>query len=293
MAELAAQTRLTTIYTGLLGPAAGLFRYASPADLTVHGKRDDIDFPELAAVTELAAPLLEESSTLWLDEVVDLGGRRDFQNSIVLVRAREAFQDMTRYEAFFRSVCSRGNGVIMHGTYWPQYLRCQPQLSKIRERLILESGPQTHGERRIEDEAFNIAVHMRVGDYAIWQDGAYCFTVDDYVEIMQGIQAASPTARLHLFTNEPVPRTVLDRSSASLLAGATVAQDFLNMARCDIVVGPPSTFGTWASYLGKAKRLILTADRIQAIKSGENPFQYVVEVDHPTFSYVPGVDGPI
>lgn len=98
-----------------------------------------------------------------------------------------------------------------------------------------------------------VGVHIRRGDYAGWQGGAFLYDNATYVRAMRGVQALfSPDARVRflLFSNEPIA----DADFAGFDTGRSSnhpVEDLYAMAGCDYIVGPLSTYSMWASFMGR------------------------------------------
>ncbi|MDD2878780.1 MAG: hypothetical protein PHZ23_16305, partial [Acidiphilium sp.] len=69
---------------------------------------------------------------------------------------------------------------------------------------------------------------------------------------------------------------------------APFEDDFSALAKCDYVVGPPSTFGTWSAFLGRGKRIILTKERIRNPDFWSPILEQSVNITYPTGAYIPG-----
>jgi hypothetical protein len=71
--------------------------------------------------------------------------------------------------------------------------------------------------------------------------------------------------------------------------------DFVALSKCHYVVGPPSTFGTWSAFLGGAKRVVLTPERMANVSALPPILETAVEIIYPTGGYLPGdpAMGPI
>lgn len=101
-----------------------------------------------------------------------------------------------------------------------------------------------------------VGVHIRRGDYRTWCDGAYFFddpTYARYIDQMRTLLSrdfpGKPIAFI-LFSNEP---TSIPTTDSILLSQCEWYVDQYVMAKCDYLIGPPSSFTIWASYMGKPK----------------------------------------
>lgn len=97
-----------------------------------------------------------------------------------------------------------------------------------------------------------VGVHIRQGDYRSFVDGQFYYSVEQYRRMMQRIQGLFGGRRVHFLmcSNEKQPKGVF--SEFTVFAGTgQVIEDLYALARCDFLVGPPSTFSAWASFYGQ------------------------------------------
>ncbi len=106
-------------------------------------------------------------------------------------------------------------------------------------------------EKRLSYDVI-VGIHIRRGDYLIWQNGKFFYSDDDYSSVMNQMKALFPEKRVGFLicSNEKIELEnfkkhdtfVFDKSSASL--------DLYGLGVCDYILGPPSSYSTWASYYG-------------------------------------------
>lgn len=104
-----------------------------------------------------------------------------------------------------------------------------------------------------------VGLHVRRGDYAIYERGKYYFTDERYYGILHETKeeigsAINKDIEFIVFSNEAVD-----------FKGCLVSQnewfvDHHLMMQCDYLIGPPSTFTMWASYIGRVPYLHVTND---------------------------------
>ncbi len=97
-------------------------------------------------------------------------------------------------------------------------------------------------------------LHARRGDYQIWEDGKYYFDWKVYEEKKQQIKALfAPDTKLKfmVFSNEKAPEFI--NGHDTIISEETWFMDHHLMGMCDYLLGPPSTFTMWASFIGGAK----------------------------------------
>ena len=97
-----------------------------------------------------------------------------------------------------------------------------------------------------------VGVHIRHGDYATFCGGRYYYQLLQYHDVMQRIQRllAPRRVRFLVCSNVPPPASAFGGCDVRTGSGHLV-EDLYALARCDYLVGPPSTFTTWASFYGE------------------------------------------
>ena len=100
-----------------------------------------------------------------------------------------------------------------------------------------------------------VAVHIRRGDYRTWMDGKYYFSDETYLAYMDQMEKIATTASgttpyLLIFSDVKIE---LPRNKNYLLEQNDWYIDQYLMSKCDYIIGPPSTFSMWASYIGKTR----------------------------------------
>jgi hypothetical protein len=100
-----------------------------------------------------------------------------------------------------------------------------------------------------------VGVHIRHGDYATFSNGHMFYSVEEYAELMHSIVALHPGKRISFLvcTNGDVKPSDFGTLRTRLAPGHVVV-DLYALARCDLIVGPSSTYSEWASFYGKVPR---------------------------------------
>lgn len=141
-------------------------------------------------------------------------------------------------------------------------------LFKHRERIVNTFTPVQKTEDTIEHfwqelslkpDAVTIGVHIRRGDYKTWQNGKYYFTDEAYKNWMMDLAKAMPNKIVFILcSNEKInlPHFESDLYSVCEAPGSQM-EDLYTLARCDYIMGPPSTYSWWAAFYGKKKYLTL------------------------------------
>ena len=117
-----------------------------------------------------------------------------------------------------------------------------------------------------------VAVHMRLTDYAKFNGGAWFYAPADYRRWMEQTAALHPgRTRFLLFSDAPIPAEAFDgldwRPGPLHPVSAQHA-----MSLCDAILGPPSTFSGWASFMGRVARMeVKSRDQTVRLESFVSP----------------------
>ena len=102
-----------------------------------------------------------------------------------------------------------------------------------------------------DDVDILVGVHMRLGDYASFSEGRFMFTPKQYSEKMRQVCMLFPgkKVRFLITSNEKQdPTNFLEFDH--LLGDGNPIVDLYSLAKCDYIIGPPSTYSSWAAYYG-------------------------------------------
>ncbi len=98
---------------------------------------------------------------------------------------------------------------------------------------------------------FLVGLHIRRGDYKNWNDGKYFFDDDFYKKIIYKVRE-----QLKKDNEDPFVIAVSDQKIKAglgfdFVSNGSWIEDQIALQKCDLLIGPPSTFTMWASYLSK------------------------------------------
>jgi hypothetical protein len=102
---------------------------------------------------------------------------------------------------------------------------------------------------------FLVGVHIRRGDYRDFKGGRLFYSHAEYRNVMVGIEALFTDQDVTFLacSDEPVPREAFAGLDVVLGPGHEL-EDLYALASCDRIMGPQSTYTTWASYYGGVPR---------------------------------------
>lgn len=127
-----------------------------------------------------------------------------------------------------------------------------------------------------------VGVFMRGTDYREWAAGRYCFPISRYAAWMREVTERAIPRRVRFVVTSDEPRTELEFaglswvfSSGSANAGGDWMDSFLDLANCDHIMAPPSTFAACAAWLGRGS--------LWALRSPEQTLDGTQQLEHPLF----------
>ena len=109
-----------------------------------------------------------------------------------------------------------------------------------------------------------IGVHVRHGDYKNWNDGKYFYELDEYAKIMERIEILFQNKKVVFLVCSNVTQDVKTLSKFRFIfCNNHFVQDLYSLAKCDYIIGPPSTYTNWASFYGNVPLYkIISSDAI-------------------------------
>jgi len=113
-----------------------------------------------------------------------------------------------------------------------------------------------------------IGVFIRRGDYKIWCEGKYFFDYSFYKRIMSEAAAfySDKNVCFIIASDDPVDTAEFNPlnvflTTGSITMGGSFVESLIELAECDFVMSPPSTFGIWAAFSGKKPLLPLVSSK--------------------------------
>jgi hypothetical protein len=134
------------------------------------------------------------------------------------------------------------NLVRYHGKI-ARYFQPIASIRKPVEALLSEA-------RALGDEV--IGVHIRQGDYRDWKNGVHYFETEQYAHWMSEASLLDPSKKTVFLVcaSDPLDDSCF-RGLGVVMGPGSVIGDLHALSLCDRIMGPPSTFSTWASFHGR------------------------------------------
>ncbi len=101
-----------------------------------------------------------------------------------------------------------------------------------------------------------VGVHVRRGDYATWLYGKYFYDDAAYYKIITDIASQLTNCVFVICSNEEL-KFDNAQNLPIVYSKGTAAEDIILLSQCSYITGPPSTFSSWAAFLGNQKLLFL------------------------------------
>lgn len=97
-----------------------------------------------------------------------------------------------------------------------------------------------------------VGIHIRRGDYKIFEGGKYFYSIEDYKEVMKKTSRLFPYKQIIFLvcSNETLNAADFDNFNYIFGTGKEI-EDLYSFSQCDYIIGPPSTYTMWASFYGK------------------------------------------
>ena len=98
-----------------------------------------------------------------------------------------------------------------------------------------------------------IGIHIRRGDYKEWLCGKYYYSIDDYIKKMKELLSVFKNEKVKFLicSNEKLESESFKEAGFNFAFGLDdTIKDLYSFAKCDYLIGPPSTYSAWASFYG-------------------------------------------
>lgn len=185
-----------------------------------------------------------------------------FSRLLVVMKLKESieFGDFTKIKQYINDILNQ-KLLLVHG--WCFSI---PELNKKYRTYFIKKYsllPKYYKNNKIlekvelinRQEVLLVGVHIRRGDYKTWADGKYFFSDETYLKYMDNFSASLDmnTKKKHLFIIFSDESINFIENEKVIISKNPWYIDHLIMSKCDYLIGPPSTFTLWASYLGGVK----------------------------------------
>jgi hypothetical protein len=135
------------------------------------------------------------------------------------------------------------SGVERHGAVLREFFRPVAGIRREAERTF--DSARSRGD-------LVVGVHIRHHDYRAFMDGRYFYPFTTYVALMRSLaETVTPRRAAFLVCSDEAQDPSIARGLPVTFSSMGPAHDLWALSRCDLVMGPPSTFSAWAAFLGE------------------------------------------
>lgn len=125
-------------------------------------------------------------------------------------------------------------------------------LERHRDKLLLDMGiisPKTNNHQISPPKTKTLGVHIRRKDYKQFLNGRFYFSHTTYLSWIDHARTLIGDVEIIFFSNDPTYVAEHLREHGRIFNG-TAKEDLAMLSHCDYILGPPSTFSMWASFIG-------------------------------------------
>jgi hypothetical protein len=190
-----------------------------------------------------------------------LHGLQQRDHDVGLIRLRRD-QHLDLNSSAFLDVVRSHRLVLVQDWFFRNGDNCERHGDVIRSFFTPRNLERDRVRRTVEaaraGDPLLVGVHIRRRDYVRYQGGRYFYSHAQYRAVMEQVEAAFPDrdVRFLVCSDEYVPTSVFAGLDVALGTGEPL-EDLYSLASCDRLLGPPSTYATWASYYGEVPRYFL------------------------------------
>lgn len=98
---------------------------------------------------------------------------------------------------------------------------------------------------------FVVGLHIRRGDYKDWNGGKYFFDNEFYNNLIEKLKKQLIARDMYPYIFAISDENVSNDINCDFLTNGSWEIDQIVLQSCDLIIGPPSTFSMWASYISK------------------------------------------
>jgi len=161
-------------------------------------------------------------------------------------------------EAWPPSVMADDRNIVFLGSWFhPKEVSA---LLRHKQTIVKLFAPRSSYKKRVDAVFSNlrsspgpvIGVHIRRSDYAKFHGGAYWFDDNVYKQYMKALQDEfeGRTVCFFLSSDGTIEYSRFDEFKIAFIDHPAMIEDVYALSKCDFIIGPPSTFSMWASFVG-------------------------------------------
>ena len=200
----------------------------------------------------------------FLSPLLSLLSRYRYKIPLVIQRIlKTGFINVDSYETMQEKTQQLANYNLVFLSGWFLRVPLEKHRDRLKEKFALRKKYYSknlfvNNVKTLKEEGFIlVGVHIRRGDYRNYEDGKYFYDLSLYLEKVEELRdlLKKEKVKFILFSNESIPDH--PKTEDILISQEEWFIDHYLMSNCDYLLGPPSTFTIWASFMGGAKLCLL------------------------------------
>ncbi len=108
---------------------------------------------------------------------------------------------------------------------------------------------------------FLVGLHVRRGDYKNWNEGRFFFDDDVYRDVIFKLKNKLIEDKKNPYFLVVSNENLSSEIGADFFYKGSWREDQIILQSCDLIIGPPSTFTMWASYISKTPLIKLNSTK--------------------------------
>jgi hypothetical protein len=178
----------------------------------------------------------------------------------------------------FVDLAERSHILVVCGWLFRDHSALQKHARAIRPLFTPISSHRSRVDAAIAQARANadllVGVHIRRGDYRTFRGGRFFFEFDQYADLMRKVSSTLGHQKRVAFlicSDESIP---MDRFCGmnTFLGSGHVIEDMYSLAKCDLLMGPQSTFSAWASFYGSVPLYVIEHPQEEPRPESFRPF---------------------
>ena len=149
--------------------------------------------------------------------------------------------------------------VILRGWgYSDNQLLDQYRAQILRQMHITQ--PKTYSDSTKLNKVPTLGVHVRRTDYKHFQGGRFYYSYSIYLHWIEHVRSLIGQVQIIFFSDDP---TYVSKylGGQGRLNNGSAKEDLALLSQCDFILGPPSTFSMWATFIGNKSAMHMYQSR--------------------------------
>jgi hypothetical protein len=121
-------------------------------------------------------------------------------------------------------------------------------------------------QHNLEKDVVIVGFHVRRSDYRTYRNGEYYYGDEAWRNWINQARSLFDVGYKRymgvIFSDEKVDG-LLGTNHDLIYGPSSIYEDMMMLSECDYIVGPPSTFSGWASFIGHVPRIQLDTAKLQ------------------------------